>query len=56
MAAILAAYRGGLALGARPPDQVITYRQSITDSCLGWNETLRLIARIAQVAREGTRP
>ena len=37
----------GSHLVAGREDEAITYGQSITDACLGWDETVRLIETLA---------
>ena len=34
------------------PDQPLTYGQSITDACLGWDDTAQLLKDLAQAVRE----
>jgi 3-deoxy-7-phosphoheptulonate synthase len=33
----------------------LTYGQSITDACIGWDETFRLLKELAQAVRSGRR-
>jgi 3-deoxy-7-phosphoheptulonate synthase len=35
------------------PGQALVYGQSITDACLGWDETRQLLAELAAAVRSG---
>jgi 3-deoxy-7-phosphoheptulonate synthase len=36
------------------PGQALTYGQSITDACLGWDETLPLLRELAKAVKDGS--
>ena len=38
-------------IDGRPPDQVVMDGLSVTDPCLGWDDTVSLIHQIAEVRR-----
>jgi 3-deoxy-7-phosphoheptulonate synthase len=35
------------------PGEPLVYGQSITDACMGWDETLELLAGLARAVRAG---
>jgi 3-deoxy-7-phosphoheptulonate synthase len=34
------------------PDQPLVYGQSITDACLGWEDTVKLLETLAQAVKQ----
>jgi 3-deoxy-7-phosphoheptulonate synthase len=37
------------------PGETLTYGQSITDACIGWEDTLPLLSRLAEAVRDRRR-
>ena len=34
------------------PDKPLTYGQSVTDACLGWDDTVKLLEKLARAVRD----